>query len=103
MRHKYNKKYFDVINTEAKAYFLGLLYADGCNVQNPNTGEISITLQEKDRDILEKLKQEIESDYPLLIYKPKSNKHQTHIVFYVYGRYIANSLERQGCVKQKNI
>jgi hypothetical protein len=26
-----NEHYFDIIDTEEKAYFLGLLYADGCN------------------------------------------------------------------------
>lgn len=44
--------YFDKIDTEDKAYFLGLLYADGCNYEN---GNIKIDLVEEDSYILEKM------------------------------------------------
>lgn len=51
-KHKVAEDFFDQINTEEKAYFLGFLYADG------NTGKngkgFTIALQEKDKSILEK-------------------------------------------------
>ncbi len=43
--------FFSVIDTEAKAYFLGLMYADG-SLSQGGSG-IKITLQEIDKDILE--------------------------------------------------
>src|SRR5258708_5387558 len=46
------ENYFETINTEEKAYFLGLLYADGSLSKLGN--DIKITLHEKDKDILEK-------------------------------------------------
>lgn len=100
-KHNYNETYFDEINTPEKAYFLGLFYADGCNHEHPTTGEISISLQIEDRCVIDKLKKEMKSDYPLLIKKDPNPKHKDQIRFYVYGKYIAESLEKQGCIKRK--
>lgn len=58
--HKYkdrNNNYFDKIDTENKAYFLGLLYADGSN--SIKNGKISIALQARDKDILNKMVQDM--------------------------------------------
>ena len=49
-----NDEYFDNIDTQNKAYFLGFLFADGNNCMQKSA--IRIALQEKDRDILEKNK-----------------------------------------------
>ena len=45
-----NENYFEQIDTQEKAYFLGFLWADGCNCN----GVIHLVLQEKDKYILEK-------------------------------------------------
>ena len=45
--------FFDEINTEEKAYILGLLYADGYNDTNRNS--VSLGLKETDREILDKI------------------------------------------------
>lgn len=56
--HEINKKYtineefFDVIDTEEKAYFLGFLYADG-NIHSKYNA-ITLKLQKQDREILTK-------------------------------------------------
>ena len=55
-----NENFFDVIDTEEKAYFLGLLYADGCNYEDK--GIIKIDLIEKDNYILESLKNLLKAD-----------------------------------------
>lgn len=51
-----NDSYFNQINTEEKAYFLGLLFTDGTNYEN---GYIKIDLIESDCYILERLKKSI--------------------------------------------
>lgn len=53
-RRKYslNEEYFDVIDNQNKAYYLGLLYADGCN--NVQRYAIHLDLQIDDREIIEK-------------------------------------------------
>lgn len=49
-----NEEYFNVIDSEKKAYLLGYFLADGC-VTNPSNGKkcISMCLQEQDKYILE--------------------------------------------------
>lgn len=50
-QYKINEEYFTKINTEDKAYFLGLMYADGNVAQNCKSFRISLV--EKDKHILE--------------------------------------------------
>lgn len=65
MKRKYplNENFFDVIDSEEKAYLLGLLYADGTN----STGktEIKLALHEQDASILEIFKNILQPDKPL--------------------------------------
>ena len=42
-KYKIDQNYFDFINCENKAYFLGFLYADGCN--HTNNTKVSIFLK----------------------------------------------------------
>ena len=51
-----NEDYFDVIDSEDKAYFLGLLFADGCNIRCGGKHIVRIRLQEKDKYILDRFK-----------------------------------------------
>ena len=58
------ERFFQEINEEAKAYFLGLLISDG-NVFKDNTGRqasISITLDLKDEYMLEKFKEVLQAN-----------------------------------------
>lgn len=50
-----NKNYFEVIDTEEKAYFLGFLMADGCISSSHVNYHIKLELQEKDSDIIKAL------------------------------------------------
>ncbi|MEK6878698.1 MAG: hypothetical protein AABY22_03775, partial [Nanoarchaeota archaeon] len=56
-KHFFDFDFFNIINTEEKAYFLGLLYSDGFITKNGN--QVVISLQENDVDILEKFKKSI--------------------------------------------
>lgn len=69
-KYTYNKDYFKIIDTEDKAYFLGLLYADG-NVHN---NKMTINLQEKDKHILETFKLYINYTGPLTNNIKKENR-----------------------------
>lgn len=65
-KYHHNESYFEVIDTEPKAYWLGFLYADGfIDCQN----NIGITLNMKDIKHLEKFKSCIEADNPINLYK----------------------------------
>lgn len=53
-RKKYNENYFEKIDSEDKAYFLGLICADGCIINNEVTHRYQLTLKlhTKDENIL---------------------------------------------------
>lgn len=72
--YKLNDNYFSKIDTEQKAYFLGLLYADG-NLHRTKY-KIAIVLSEKDRYIIEEFKKELDTKKP---------------IYYVEGRKIVNT------------
>lgn len=65
-RNKVNDNYFEIIDTEHKAYWLGFLMADGYLTNRGN--EIGLTLATKDKDMLEQFKKDIESTYPIRDY-----------------------------------
>lgn len=69
-KYYFDENYFDIIDTQNKAYILGFLFADGNNM--PSKGTISISLKEEDKDILERMRQELKLKKPLK-YKDNSN------------------------------
>lgn len=57
----FNKDYWETIDTPTKAYFLGLIYADGWILmnENPRVYEFGMQLQEQDKYILDFLNNEL--------------------------------------------
>lgn len=78
-KYKINENYFDNIDTPNKAYIMGLLYSDGSNTSNYEKGHycISIALQKGDRHILEDIRNEIDSDSPIAIFKVRNGNDMT--------------------------
>lgn len=99
-----NRKYivyedfFDFIDNEYKAYFLGFLFADGYN--NVKDGFIRLTLHEKDKCILEKLNALIQIDRPLGIYTNK-DRNTKYFMLSIRSRKLSNVLAEMGCVQKK--
>jgi transposase len=60
-KYTVNHGYFNEIDTEEKAYFLGLLYADGCNVKGNNA--VVLCLAEQDIDMLKRFATAIEFEF----------------------------------------
>jgi hypothetical protein len=105
-KYTLNENYFDSIDTEDKAYFLGLLNADGCNAGLT----VRIALQEQDVDILNKFKYYINSDSPLRVREShkliKNNKEYTckqQYLLLLNSRYLCNRLSNLGCVPAKSL
>lgn len=63
MRYKINENTFENVDCEEKAYFLGLLYADGNRARSSSS--VSICLKDDDSYILEKFKEYMCTDKPL--------------------------------------
>lgn len=91
--------YFDLIDSESKAYFLGLLYADGCNVKGNNA--VILALAEQDIDLLQKFSSAIGYDFHGKPFYRKNPNAQPMYRVEVYSKQMSESLARYGCVPQK--
>lgn len=65
-KYKVNDNFFDVIDTQEKAYVLGLLFADGTVYKKAN--RLKLDLAESDIDILYKLKEVLNFEGDIHIY-----------------------------------
>lgn len=108
--NKLNYEFFDKIDTEEKAYFLGFMFADGnvYRAKRPNKStfnEISINLQEQDKYILEKFKILLAPGYKLgFLNKKKYNKNDNNQWRLKFSdKKIADQLGNLGCVPAKSL
>jgi len=98
-KYQLNEHYFDDINTEIKAYYLGLFYADGTN--SKDRGYISITLQEQDKYIIENLFKELNYKHPIYnIYNKKYKRYYS--CGQISSRYLSNKFIEYGCMENKS-
>mgnify|MGYP000887320510 CR=1 FL=1 len=99
----YDKNYFEKIDSKDKAYFLGLLYADG-NVF-AKTGSVQLSLQEKDGYILERFKEYINYEGNLKYKNIKANKKnsQNMWLFRITSIELCKQLIKLGCVPRKSL
>lgn len=95
---KYNidREYFRHIDTPLKAYWLGLMYADG----NLSKDTFSITLQDGDEYLLEYLQKELKHDGPLNYHGQDANRKKA-VRFYVTDIPFAKILRTQGMFDRK--
>jgi hypothetical protein len=94
-----NEYYFDKIDTIDKAYFLGLLFADGCN-----TGKgLKITLTEDDKEILEKFIKSINYGGNIKITQTEGGYESLKktAILQICSKKISEDLIKHGCVKNK--
>ena len=67
-----NENYFEKIDADEKAYFLGLIAADGClYIKSKGQNIVKIAIQIKDIKILNKFSMAIQTDKPLSISRGK--------------------------------
>lgn len=105
-KYSVNESYFDCIDTPNKAYILGFLYADGHN--GVPKGTLTMSLQEEDFDILEKIRIEIGSEKPLE-YLDYSNKHDFGYTYKnqyrlnIFSTHICKTLEKIGMISNKSL
>ncbi len=106
-----NLDYFERIDSRNKAYFLGFIAADGAIVRNKgsNVRTLTITIHSKDRHLLEKFKEEINSSKPIysITYKSKilsSYKlNVDHVRFTTSQRLFIENLENLGITSNKSL
>jgi len=92
--------YFEKIDTEDKAYFLGLLIADGYN----NNRQFTLSLQEKDVHILEIFKECLKYDSPIRTIDRKKGCPNCSVLksLVVCSVKMCKDLSKWGCIKAKS-
>jgi hypothetical protein len=91
-KYEIDDHYFTIIDSEDKAYFLGLMFADGYN--NEIKGEAKITLQTGDTEILNIFREKLKTDKPLRLDR-KYHK------LALENKQISKDLAKHGCVQAK--
>ena len=102
-----NDNIFNKIDTQDKAYFLGLLYADGCNYEEDK--RVKLDLIETDFDILNKFKKFLSYEGNIKHYPPyvKSIMGKECNASGIYrlsfkSKNISEDLAKYGCTKNKS-
>lgn len=102
-RRGYNidSSFFNVIDTEEKAYWLGFLTADGCIKSN---NSLSLGLSYKDIKHLNKLKKSLKTDHPIYINTTKAfNKEYKTCYLTISNQQIVNDLKKLGFITNKTL
>lgn len=103
-KYSFDYKFFDEIDNQNKAYILGLLLSDG-NVSS-NTSEVTLSLQEDDVEILQKVNDVMKNKKPLLYVDYYHNKNQNwknHYRLSFQSKYTKKSLAKYGCIPNKSL
>jgi intein-encoded DNA endonuclease-like protein len=97
-KYSFNYNFFDEIDSEFKAYFLGFIIADGSISGNT----LSISIIEDDVDVLFKFKENIEFNgfFRDVEYSNSNHKNQKSII--LTSKYFINSLSKYGIVNAKS-
>ena len=95
-----NEQFFDEINSEAKAYILGFIAADGY-ISTNKIKRIVIELHEKDKEILEKINLHLESNSPIKEITRKGG--YKHVKLSLNSSYLVNSLCKYGLTNNKSL
>ena len=101
--YHFNEHYFDVIDTQEKAYYMGMLWADGHNCVE--RGSIILELQEQDLDLLEKLNTLAENERPLRKHNlhDKNPNWQNQYRLVLQSKYTSKILESYGMRQNKSL
>jgi intein/homing endonuclease len=106
-KYQVNENYFEKIDNEEKAYWLGFLYADG-NVRliNGRSGQLKLKLKQSDKKHIEKFNECLNSNYPINdgmeIVKSNDREYKCHFsVVNIYNTKLVKDLFNIGCMNNK--
>lgn len=102
-KYAVNHDYFENIDSEDKAYFLGFMYADGYNRQVHGQKSMTLNLAIKDISVIESLREKVCPDKKLYInYRSLKNPNwQDSVCLSVQSVKLSDDLAKWGCVQAK--
>ena len=98
-KYNLNQNYFEKIDTEEKAYFLGLIYSDGCLYKNI----LSVSLVEIDSHILESFLFFLNSESKLYNIPPRKKTHQPQKKLMISNSKLSEDLKFLGVMERKSL
>ena len=103
-KYFFDFNFFEKIDNELSAYWLGFMYADGCVLPKNKYGEqeFKIAISEKDLELLEKFKLDIKSSYPIR-YDESAGKEHIQVIQSLRSQKTVNDLKKLGCVERKSL
>lgn len=95
-----NENYFENIDSDEKAYWIGFIASDGCIYQSNDNRQdmLSIILSSKDKKHLEKLKKALETNKPLSTRKKDNFE---YVSFQISSNKISKDLQKIGITPRK--
>lgn len=96
-----DESYFDEIDTHAKAYILGFLFADG--VMRRTERHLAVQLADIDIDVLRFIKNEIKSNSPIRHHKSKTDNHCPLVSILICSKLMCGKLINHGMVPNKSL
>lgn len=107
IKSKIDSNFFNVIDTQEKAYILGLLTADGCNYEKD--GRVKIDLVEEDVHILNSIKDALKYEGNIKTYYAKDKKFGDKYYkakpicrLFISDKNISKQLAIKGCIANKS-
>lgn len=104
-RHHYNESYFEKIDTEEKAYWLGFIMADGCIYKGSDASSYRLQVNLKSSDIghLMKFQEAIGSNYKIQVKKVKSCNNAEAAFLKINSTKMCKDLMGYGVVPRKSL
>ena len=106
-KHKCDENYFEKIDNKVRAYWLGLLYADGyvrkrrqCDGKHKQGGIVGISLKRGDEYLLEKFINDLKSTYKL---RKQVKEEFVSYKLEINSSKMADDLINLGCVPNKSL
>jgi Mor family transcriptional regulator len=105
--YKCNQSFFEIIDTEEKAYWLGMMYADGyvCYDQIKHKYFFCLGLKRADKEIIESFKKSLESNHPTKYrsyYDSRTDKRYYKASILICSQKMAADLTKLGCGQRKS-
>lgn len=96
----FNENFFETIDTEEKAYFLGFMYADGTVYKHGNQSCISLKVM--DKEVCDNFIKVLEGNFKTKSYDRKDSNKQIHHVDLTSDKMFFD-LNNHGCVQNKSL
>jgi DNA-directed RNA polymerase specialized sigma24 family protein len=99
-QHSVNERFFATIDTEEKAYWLGLLTADG----SVRVNSVTLVLHAKDEAHLYKFKTSLQAEHPVYpIERERKGKHEKYFGIRINSQQMVQDLAAHGVVERKSL